>query len=114
MLPEVFLFSPVQIMIEKKEYIKIDTPEHAVLIGLITQGQKEEQVTEYLDELAFLAETAGAYERKRFTQKLSSPDPRTFIGSGKLLEIKKHLKMLVRNSMKMVAQFSETFCVLLQ
>jgi GTP-binding protein HflX len=78
-------------MIEKKEYIKKDTPEHAVLIGLITQGQKEEQVTEYLDELAFLAETAGAYERKRFTQKLSSPDPRTFIGSGKLLEIKKYI-----------------------
>ena len=91
-MPKVFLFSPTQIMIEKKEYIKKDTPEHAVLIGLITQGQKEEQVTEYLDELAFLAETAGAYERKRFTQKLSSPDPRTFIGSGKLLEIKKYIE----------------------
>ncbi|MBL4708261.1 MAG: GTPase HflX [Flavobacteriales bacterium] len=61
--------------------------ERAVLIGVITQEQKEEQVTEYLDELAFLAETAGAETAKRFTQKLEKPHPKTFVGTGKLQEI---------------------------
>jgi len=67
-------------------------PEKAVLIGLITQGQTEELVNEYLDELAFLAETAGAVSVKRFTQKLQSPDSRTFIGSGKLIEIQQFIQ----------------------
>ncbi|MFT6167680.1 MAG: GTP-binding protein HflX [Vicingaceae bacterium] len=61
--------------------------EKAVLIGVITQEQKEDQVEEYLDELAFLAETAGAETVKRFTQKLSKPHPKTFVGTGKLQEI---------------------------
>ena len=63
--------------------------ERAVLVGLIIKGeQEEEQLKEYLDELAFLAETAGAVTIKRFTQKVSHPDSRTFVGKGKLNEIK--------------------------
>jgi GTPase len=62
-------------------------PEQAVLVGLITRDQSEEQVSEYLDELEFLALTAGAHTMRRFTQKLPQPDSRTFIGKGKLEEI---------------------------
>lgn len=65
--------------------------ERAVLVGLIHQEQTEQQAQEYLDELAFLAETAGAIAVKRFTQKLTHPDSRTFVGKGKLEEIKKYL-----------------------
>lgn len=61
--------------------------EYAVLVGIIQQNQTAEQVDEYLDELAFLAQTAGADCKKVFIQKLSSPNPKTFIGSGKLEEI---------------------------
>jgi len=66
--------------------------EKAILVGVITQEQKEEQVKEYLDELAFLAETAGANSVKRFTQKLANPHPKTFVGSGKLQEIINYVK----------------------
>ena len=66
--------------------------ERAVLVGLITQNQTEVQAEEYLDELAFLAETAGAIEQKRFTQKLGSSHPKTFVGSGKLKEIADYIK----------------------
>jgi GTPase len=66
--------------------------ETAVLVGLISRSQDEEKVTEYLDELDFLADTAGAKILKRYTQRLEHPDPRTFIGSGKLNEIKKFVK----------------------
>lgn len=59
------------------------------MVGLIQKEQTETQVHEYLDELAFLAETAGATTVKRFTQKLPHPDSRTFVGKGKLEEIKK-------------------------
>lgn len=62
--------------------------EKAVLVGLIHQNQNEEKVKEYLDELSFLSETAGAEVTKIFTQKLSQPDKRTFIGKGKLEEVK--------------------------
>jgi GTP-binding protein HflX len=62
--------------------------ETAVLIGLITDQQDAAQVTEYLDELEFLATTAGITTLKRFTQKLHKPDGRTYIGSGKLAEVK--------------------------
>ncbi|MFK8103508.1 MAG: GTPase HflX [Saprospiraceae bacterium] len=62
--------------------------EQAVLVGLIHQHQSEEAVTEYLDELAFLARTAGAKVVKRFVQKLDHPDKRTFVRSGKLEEIR--------------------------
>ena len=71
-------------MLEKKEHIY----ENAVLVGLITKDQDEEKLTEYMDELEFLAYTAGATVKKRFTQKLSQPDSRTFVGKGKAEEIK--------------------------
>ena len=63
-----------------------------MLIGLILQNQDEELVKEYLDELAFLTETAGAKPVKRFTQKLDKPDPKTFIGSGKIQQIKEFVE----------------------
>lgn len=70
----------------------IQKEEKAVLVGVIQKDQTETQVLEYLDELAFLAETAGAVTVKRFTQKLQHPDSRTFIGKGKLEEIKNYIK----------------------
>ena len=75
-------------MLEKKEHIY----ENAVLVGLITKDQDEEKLTEYMDELEFLAYTAGATVKKRFTQKLSQPDSRTFVGKGKAEEIKLFLE----------------------
>jgi GTPase len=65
--------------------------EKAVLVGVINQNQDEKEVYEYLDELAFLTETAGAIPVRNFTQKLESPNPRTFIGSGKVEEIRKFI-----------------------
>jgi GTP-binding protein HflX len=73
--------------VEDLKKIKIDPREKAVLVGLITKSQSEELLEEYLDELAFLTETAGAIPLKRFTQKLERPDTRTFVGKGKLQEI---------------------------
>ena len=64
----------------------------AVLVAVIQQDQTEQQVTEYLDELAFLAETAGAKTIRRFVQKLAHPDSKTFIGKGKLEEIKSFIQ----------------------
>lgn len=66
--------------------------EKAVLVGLIQKDQTTQQVNEYLDELEFLAQTAGAETVKRYTQSLPSPDSRTFIGSGKLAEIAKYVE----------------------
>jgi len=65
--------------------------ERAVLVGLITKDQTEHQVQEYLDELAFLSETAGAIAVKRFTQKLMHRDSKTFVGKGKLEEIQAYI-----------------------
>jgi GTP-binding protein HflX len=65
--------------------------ERAVLVGLITQTQKEEKAREYLDELAFLAETAGASPEKLFLQRIDYANPRTFVGPGKLEEIKAYV-----------------------
>ncbi len=76
-------------MIEKKQGLKVE--QNAVLVGLIQKENTQEQVTEYLDELQFLAETAGATTVKRFTQRLPHPDSRTFVGKGKLEEIKDYL-----------------------
>lgn len=76
-------------MIEKKKTIQQE--EKTVLVGLIQNNQTSEQVTEYLDELAFLSETAGAKAVKRFTQRLAHPDSRTFVGKGKLEEIKNYV-----------------------
>ena len=67
--------------------------EKAVLVGLITQTQDERKTNEYLDELAFLAETAGAEVVKRFTQKLDTPNSVTYVGKGKLQEIKEYLEL---------------------
>ena len=77
-------------MIDKKQ--KISKEERAVLVGVIHQGQQEHEVMEYLDELAFLAETAGAITVKKFIQKLPHPDSRTYIGKGKLEEIKQYIQ----------------------
>ena len=69
-------------MIEIKPYI-----EHAVLVGLITPNQPEDRTKEYLDELAFLADTHGIVPVKRFTQRLDLPNTATYVGEGKLSEI---------------------------
>ncbi|MFY7878715.1 MAG: GTPase HflX [Lacibacter sp.] len=76
-------------MIEKKIGLQHDK---AILVGLIHKNQTEQQVNEYLDELAFLSETAGAEAVKRFTQKLPHPDSKTFVGKGKLEEIRNYLQ----------------------
>ena len=78
-------------MIEKKKILS--KPENAILVGLVQKEQQEAQVKEYMDELAFLAETAGAIEQKRFIQKLQHPDTRTFVGKGKLEEIKNYIQL---------------------
>jgi GTP-binding protein HflX len=71
-------------MIEKKQ---IQEAQKAILVGLVQKGQTESQTHEYLDELAFLADTAGAKAVKRVWQKLPHPDKATFVGKGKLEEI---------------------------
>ena len=65
--------------------------ETAVLVGLITREQDERKTEEYLDELEFLADTAGATTVKRFTQKVDSPNRVTYVGKGKLAEIKQYI-----------------------
>jgi GTP-binding protein HflX len=77
-------------LIEKQQ--KIKSEERAILVGLVQGEETYQQVEEYLDELAFLAETAGAVAIKRFTQKLKHPDSRTFIGKGKLEEIRDYIQ----------------------
>lgn len=71
---------------------KIQNEEKAVLVGLVYKEQTETQVKEYLAELQFLAETAGAVTLKTFIQKLPNPDSKTFVGKGKLAEIKEYAK----------------------
>lgn len=73
----------------EKETIKY---EKAIIVGLITQQQNEEKLNEYLDELAFLTYTAGGEVIKRFTQKVDKPNPKTFVGTGKLEEIESYVK----------------------
>src|ERR1044072_3714754 len=77
-------------MLDKKN--SIGKEERAVLVGLVYKEQTETQVQEYLDELAFLAETAGAVAVKKFIQKLPHPDSRTYVGKGKLEEIKNYVQ----------------------
>jgi len=76
-------------LLDKKN--SIQQSEKAILVGVIDKTQTEEQSREYLDELAFLAETAGAVTLKRFTQRLLHPDSKTFVGKGKLEEIKTYI-----------------------
>lgn len=66
--------------------------ETAILVGLITPNQNEEKTKEYLDELEFLADTAGAVTVKRFTQRVNGPSQVTYVGKGKLEEIKQYIK----------------------
>lgn len=75
-------------MIEKK--VNIEEGVKCILVGIVNQNQPENVTKEYLDELAFLAETAGATTLKTFTQRLEHPDTRTFVGKGKLQEIKEY------------------------
>ena len=79
-------FAAQKFMIEIKPYI-----EHAVLVGLITPSQPEEKTKEYLDELAFLADTHGIVPVKRFTQRLDQPNTSTYVGEGKLEEIRQYI-----------------------
>ena len=66
--------------------------ESAILVGLITQQQDEAKTKEYLDELEFLADTAGAVTIKRFTQRVNGPSAITYVGKGKLDEIRSFIK----------------------
>ena len=66
--------------------------ERAIMVGLITQSQNEQRAKEYIDELAFLADTAGATPVKTFFQRLDYPNKRTFVGEGKLQEIKDYIE----------------------
>lgn len=75
-------------MLEKEEI----NYEKAVLVGIVTQNQSEEKLQEYLDELEFLTQTAGGEVVKRFTQKMDKPNPKTFVGTGKLEEIELYIK----------------------
>ena len=75
-------------MIENK---KIEY-ENTVIIGVINKNQSESIVKDYLDELTFLSETAGGVVKKRFVQKLESPNPKTFIGTGKITEVQAYNK----------------------
>lgn len=72
--------------------INLENSEKAVLVGLITPQQNETKANEYLDELAFLADTAGAETQKRFLQRVDSPNSRTFVGKGKLEEIRQYIE----------------------
>lgn len=73
--------------------------EKAVLVGVITDDQSEEQAKEYIDELEFLAKTAGAETHEKFIQRLHRPNPKTFLGSGKIDEVKEYV---VENEMDVV------------
>jgi GTPase len=77
-------------VLDKKNIIQNDV--RTVLVGVINKDQTDQQAHEYLDELAFLSETAGAIAIKRFTQKLVQPDSRSFVGKGKLEEIRKYVE----------------------
>ena len=74
----------------------LDVQEHqfekTVIVGIITQAQNEEKLEEYLDELEFLTFTAGGEVIKRFSQKMDKPNPKTFVGTGKLEEIHVYIK----------------------
>jgi GTP-binding protein HflX len=77
---------------KQKSYDTALKQERAVLVGVITPGEKPEQTKEYLDELAFLVDTAGGKVEKNFTQKMLKPDRATFVGTGKLEEIQAYVK----------------------
>lgn len=76
----------------KEMILSREASERAILVGLVTPRQPEAKAKEYLDELQFLADTAGAETIARFTQKMEYPDPRTFVGSGKLQELREYIE----------------------
>ena len=84
---------PYYIICMKEFVISEVKAETAVLVGLITQQQDEAKTKEYLDELEFLADTAGAVTVKRFTQRVQGPSQVTYVGKGKLEEIRQYIKM---------------------
>ena len=92
----IFLFIPYffcNFVPNMKEFVISEAKaETAVLVGLITKDQDEAKTKEYLDELEFLADTAGAVTVKRFTQKVGGPSQTTYVGSGKLQEIKAYIR----------------------
>ena len=90
MIGLVFTFKKKYSEIYMAKIIEEQHQEKAVFVGVIKQGDDERQIMEYLDELEFLAETAGAIGVKKFIQKVDRPDSRTYIRSGKLLEIKEY------------------------
>ncbi len=77
---------------EKKRDLLKET-ETAVIVGIVFPNQSVEKVEEYMDELDFLAETAGAVVKKRFMQKLNNPNSRTFVGKGKAEEISEYVAL---------------------
>lgn len=77
---------------KNKLFDTAEKQETAVLVAVQPQGQRDAQASEYLDELEFLAETAGVKTLKKFTQKLEYPDPRTYIGKGKLEEVRLYVE----------------------
>ena len=98
-------FAAQKFMIEIKPYI-----EHAVLVGLITPNQPEERTKEYLDELAFLADTHGIVPVKRFTQRLNLPVTATYVGEGKLEEIDQFIQNRSVSPKDGLCSVSETVC----
>ena len=79
-------------MIERQQISKADGPEKAIIVGVCTRDMRFEQAKEYLDELAFLAQTAGARTVRSFLQRLDKPVNATYIGTGKVLEVKEAIK----------------------
>ena len=75
-----------------KQLETFDTQERAVLVGLITGGTTEEQANEYIEELAFLVDTAGGIAVKKYLQRVHMPDSKFFVGSGKMAEINEYIK----------------------
>ena len=82
------------VFLMKEFVISTTKKETAILVGLITSTQNERKTNEYLDELEFLAQTAGAEVVKRFTQRIDHPHPVTYVGTGKLAEIAEYVEML--------------------
>jgi len=82
------------VFLMKEFVISTTKKETAILVGLITSTQNERKTNEYLDELEFLAQTAGAEVVKRFTQRIDHPHPVTYVGTGKLTEIAEYIEML--------------------
>ncbi len=79
-------------MSKNQNYSTEIIPEKAILVGLITKGNTQERLKEYLDELAFLIDTAGGIPDKRFIQTVDVPNPKTFVGTGKLTEIASYIE----------------------